>query len=743
MWYTFPQNKDEQEEVLGFFGEFLEGYIDDHDEVVEIQQNLEELMAVFNGERPFDAESAYDKLYSVYSDIVGDEESKEKLWGTSQKSLEDFKKDFSKAWKPMSYIVLTGDLLQNKLSEEKRDAFLEVFDALQSGNKMVGPDMWNVAEKLSKVLTGDNEDLESNISALEETLGNGDNAHDIFLGVQSNPSAYINNRYQLLRQFANGEAKSIRAYMPFYDTIDKIKAGKPAPEDGVKKIDEIMRDEGLQDMRKRLKEALDQPDYDPVYSKIGEVHRNIIKNIEKGQKTANNYISDAAERGPRYKPAFSYYVDKSYANARKNLSHQLGQLPTEYNAVMEENRTLLQDIQNKLQNDPDFADYAASQGDHFNDKLAQFKEALQNLQKQTETFVPSLDKEAVKDYTQAWDNYTTLLNNNRKRLQQEHDDQWERDSQFSKQEAALNKKASALEKQKNGIDIMTKEQLDQLLQAKKQLDQDRKELREKTLALFKKQDKTIAETLPEILKTVRNADEQLETMHEEKKTVAFTEEQIEEIKNNYQNGTDSLKALNDEYASYFQNVAKNYDRAVASLTEARENFPKLQEVFRAAGDISDKGIFGKKKTPEIFTNTMNAVGEYLEDRTNNAKAQKAYDACRAYVDEYMKADMSGLKSGSTAGNTRRQAVVKMLELMDTLPEFESMTMQPENEWVVVNKDDINNGKIAKSAKKYTKLDFNKLEASLAKHSTKQKHQERSAFSDIDNLVSKRKGNVMK
>ena len=742
MWYTFPQDKDAQEEVLGFFGEFLEGYIDDHNEVVKTQQNLEELMAVFNGERPFDAESAYDKLYSVYSEIVGDEESKEELWGTSQKSLEDFKKDFTEAWKPMSYIVLTGDILGvNNLSEEKRDAFLDVFDALQSGNKMVGPDMWNIAKKLSVVVTSDDKYLESKISELEKALGNEDNAHDIFIGVKGNPSAYIQNRYQLLRQFANGEAKSIRAYMPFYDTIDKIKAGKPAPEDGVKKVDEIMRDEGLQDMRKRLKEALDQPDHDPVYSKIGDVHRNIIKNVEKAQKTANNYISDAAERGPRYKPAFSYYVDKSYANARKNLSYQLGQLPTEYNAAMEKNRTLLQDIQNKLQNDPDFSDYAASQGDHFNDKLAQFKEALQNLQKQT--LVPSLDKDAVKDYTQAWDNYTTLLDNNRKRLQQEYDDQWKRDDQFSKQEAALDKRARALEKQKNGIDIMTKEQLDQLLQAKKQLDQDRKELREKTLALFKKQDKTIAETLPEILKTVRNADEQLETMHEEKKTVAFTEEQIEAIKNNYQNGMDSLKALNDEYAPYFQNVAKNYDRAVASLMEARENFPKLQEVFHAAGDISDKGIFGKKKAPEIFTNTMNAVGEYLEDRTNNAKAQKAYDACRAYVDEYMKADMSGLKSGSTAGNTRRQAVVKMLELMDTLPEFESMTMQPENEWVVVNKDDINNGKIAKSAKKYTKLDFNKLEASLAKHSTKQKNQEKSAFSDIDNLVNKRKGNVMK
>ena len=147
--------------------------------------------------------------------------------------------------------------------------------------------------------------------------------------------------------------------------------------------------------------------------------------------------------------------------------------------------------------------------------------------------------------------------------------------------------------------------------------------------------------------------------------------------------------------------------------------------------------------PQVFTDVRVAVKDYLDNRDDQEKAKKAYDECRNYMQTYMKADKSGMKSGSKNENTRHQSVVRMLELMDQLPEFATFTEKeaPKEKnvsgWENLEKDDV-----VKDT--HTKLNFQELEHSLAKHSTSKKaksqdpEKQKKAFSDLNRRIEKTK-----
>lgn len=719
MWYTFPQDKETQKQALDFFGETLyDGYYTE-----EVRQSLEELMEVYTGARPFDPEVAYEKLYTIYSEMdMGDMESKEEFFAEKQYKAKDFQKDFQEMWKDMSYNALTNG---NKLLKSRRDEFLQVFDELHASQKMSDQDIAKTAEILHKVFTAPNDDkyLRDNITELEKFLGNKQNADDIYLGVRYSEAGrewYVRNRMQLFRQFAQGDFEDIRAYTPFYDTMDKIRAGKAAPEDEVKKVDAAMHDESLQDMRKRVKEAF-VPQLDPVYGEIIDQDRSNAKALEDALSTAKERIEKETAREERDKNRFFQDATQSFEDAVQNLPSQQKRAAEEYNDMLRQNQKVLQDIKKKIHDDPDIADYE----DKLTDELAKFEQAL-NAQLEKNP-IPKLDEAAKNDYAQKWEEYKDALKQGIRSLQQEKKQWGAAYDQFHQKEQELDKAEKALSKK--NVDLMTKEQLEQLLQDKAKLDQDRKALFAESLAQSKSRKASIDALFSTVLQNVKQTEESLDAL-KRNSNVSFNQEQLETVSRNYQAGKESLKALNDKYGKYFGDVTKNYDAVLAAMERDKENRQKMKDVLEAAGDINKKGFFGQKKNPKIFTDTMGAVGEYLNDTTNLQKAKNAYDACRKYVSSYMKSDQSGLKSGSKAGNTRRQTVVRMLELMDALPEFQNLVERSAGEkddWVVMEKSE-----------KYTKLDFKKLEASLAKHSTKQKHQERSAFSDIDKLVSKKK-----
>ena len=719
MWMTLPQSKEEQKQALDFFGEAFEN--DSYTE--EVRQNLEELMEVYAGARPFDPDAAYEKLYTIYSEMdMGDVDDKEEFLADKKNDLKGFQKDFLEAWKTMSYKALTYG---SEPETNERDDFLKVFEELHESKRMSDQEIANTAFTMDRLLTsvGDKRALEDGIAELEESLGNRQNAGEIYLGVRDGAGRvmqYLRNRLQLFHQFATGDAEDIRAYTPFYDTMDKIRAGKVAPEDEVKKVDAAMHDESLQDMRKHVKEAF-APQLDPVYGEIIDQDRSNAKALEDALSTVKERIEKETAREERDKNRFFQDATQSFEDAVQNLPSQQKRAAEEYNDMLRQNQKVLQDIKKKIQDDPDIADYE----DKLTDELAKFEQAF-NAQLEKNP-IPKLDEAAKNDYAQKWEGYKDALKQGLRSLQQEKKQWGAAYDQFHQKERELDKAEKALSKK--NVDLMTQEQLEQLLQDKAKLDQDRKALFAESLAQSKSRKASIDALFSTVLQNVKQTGEQLDAL-KKNSNVTFNQEDLETVSRNYQAGKESLKALNDQYGKYFEDVTKNYDGAIAGMQRDEANRQKMRDIFEAAGDINKKGFFGQRKNPKIFTDTMSAVGEYLNDKTNLQKAKQAYAACRTYVKSYMKSDQSGLKSGSTAGNTRRQTVVRMLELMDALPEFQNLVERSAGEkddWVVMEKSE-----------KYTKLDFKKLEASLAKHSTKQKHQERSAFSDIDKLVSKKK-----
>lgn len=729
MWYTVPQDKEEQKQAFALFNESFEAdtYTD------EVRQNMETLLEVYNGERPFDAASDYDKLFTVYYEMgLTNAMDREALFG-EKNSLKDFKKDFLEAWRSISYnaLAFTSGI---EFTKSVRDECLEAFDALHASKKMPDQEITNFARNMNLVLdSGEKQYVRDGIKEIENTLGNRQNADEIVLGVRDSEDSryrYVKNRLQLLRQFADGDVQELRAYMPFYDTLDKIRAGKAAPEDAVKKASEAMHDAGLQDIRKRVTEAFAQNAPDPVHEKIRSIDNDNDKAIQNALNTAKVRFKEAVAKEERRKDGFFQYATQSYDRELKYLPGRVKQM-SEYETMLQENQKILQDIKAKLQSDPDIANYE----EQLNDKVAEFEQALND--EIANNKVPKLDVEAQNSYVQAWTEYKNVINQGYIRLKQEEKKLSAEYNQYGARERELDQKQEALVRQSKNLDVMTKEQMEQLLQDKAKLDLERKAMRENTLVVCENRKKSIDALLAPLAQKVEQAEDAL-APRIKKRDVEFTPEQLETIGNNYQTGKDSLKALNEKYATYFQDVTKRYDHVVEGMKRSGESRQKLQEVYEAAGDITrKKGFFGRdKKNPKIFNDTMRAVGEYLQDSKDLNKAKNAYDACRTYVANYMKADQSGLKSGSTAGNTRRQTVVRMLELMEEIPEFNSLTERVQDDWVVVESNTQNNKKNV--TEKYTKLDYKKLEQSLAKHATKQKHQEKNAFADIDKLINKKK-----
>ncbi len=717
MWYTFPSDKKEQQHCIDSINDQLH-QVDDED---DIQNDLENLADIYSGEKPFDAKSAYDMLYHVYSAMdLTDEKSKEELFGNKD-SLEAFQENFLEAWKRLSYIVLTNG--SDFTYPEERDKFLKVYDQLHENNKMEENSIQQLAQDFQYLLN-DVGDLRDNLTKIEESLGNAHNADDIYLGIEGKKfpkSQYIENRLQLLQQFAQGDVTDIKAYLPFYGSAENIRLKKESSPEEVKKVAANMKDESLMKLREDIRTSWENQKPDPNYQKLSKASVNNDAILF----DAINKIDGFKNKEEEYKTKFFDTLQESCDKAKELFPHQILKTATEYDAILKENQDLFEDIQRKIQADPEIAEYE----EPMKDMLQGFKTGIDHQAAKAQ--FSSLYEVAKDEYTKALTQYKKSLNQPLSVLDQKHKEILAEDRKYNQENRKLQEKEDHLIHQRESLDLLSKDQLEQHLKDKKEMDQGFKELHESALPVQAARKVSLTNLTT---KAVQKGTEIANDFAATKKTIAdsFTPERLEK---SYQEIIDNLKAYNERYTTYFRDVEKRY----AQVLKDRQS---LNEVFEASKDIAKKkGFFSiTKKNPKIFTDTMNSMEAYIQDRKNPKKAAAAYDACRNYVASYMKSDHSGLKSGNADGNTRRQAVVRMLELMDKLPEFQKFIdsgKEKKNDWQLV--DD-------KHPAQYTKLNYKQLEASLAKHSSKPKKsaknapgpQKNSAFNDIDKLISKRK-----
>lgn len=718
MWYTFPSDKNE----LNNFIDSINKYIQEFDEYVDIKETFENLAAIYSEEKPFNAESAYEMLYRIYLAMdIDDGKDKSELFGKKD-SLEAFKVDFLEAWKKISYIVLTNG--NNIAYSDERDKYLKIYDELHDNKKMEDNDIQKIAQNIDHLFDdGDDNDLRDNITALETSLDNQNNADNIYLEVRDSKQLkkqYITNRLQLFHQFATSDVSDIKAYIPFYGRIEDIKAKKVVSPEEVKEVAENIRNEALNSLRKQVNDLWESQEYDSTVHKISEISANYTVGLS---ESMNDIESDIAKE-KRLKPEFFNDLAKSQAEAEKIFPEHIEDQVREFNTILGKNQKLFDDVKYRILSVPDIADYEKPMVD-----------MLHKLENETERQADkvkfsNLYEEAEKKYTAALNQYSESLNKQHNILNQKYDENIAEEVNYEHKLEPLYQIEKDLNNQKNVLDLLPKDKLEKLIEDKGKLEQDFKKVRSEELPLREARKGEIDNLTDTVQQNVERIKKDF-TDIKKKISNTFTPEELE---NHYKDAIHSQKAINEKYTAYFQDVEKRY----AQVCAARQS---LNEVFEAAGDITKKkGFFSiQKKNPKIFTDTMDAVDAYIKDRKNPKKIEAAYDACRKYVASYMKSDQSGLKSGNTDGNTRRQTIVRMLELMDKLPEFQKLVASDrkiENDWTVVD---------SKDTSKYTKLNYKQLEESLKKHATKPKKSgkgaqkpEKSAFYDIDKLVNKRK-----
>lgn len=235
--------------------------------------------------------------------------------------------------------------------------------------------------------------------------------------------------------------------------------------------------------------------------------------------------------------------------------------------------------------------------------------------------------------------------------------------------------------------------------------------------------------------------------------------------------TKTHKAVLDKQAQINQNLANEkatYDKITGKFIEAGRKHEELlgklkvkqhedairreiKEAFDAVKDSKDRGIGSHEK----FNNFKAAMQHYLEAHPDghpneNLSAEdaknlrdSAYQSCIEYVNRHLKTS-KGLQSlghqGTNEGALRKQGTVRILELMNELPEFkDKFELKQDAPQVEENapaaKADANNDK-------RVKLNFNQLKESLGKNSktvkTKKKEDfSKNAYADLNAEISKK------
>lgn len=178
-----------------------------------------------------------------------------------------------------------------------------------------------------------------------------------------------------------------------------------------------------------------------------------------------------------------------------------------------------------------------------------------------------------------------------------------------------------------------------------------------------------------------------------------------------------------------------------------QNRAELETVFGGISDTELSRKWFRKRDDTVFQNMKAAVTDYLQNG-GEKKAAKAYEECRNYLAGWME-DYGKVKDGSKTENIRNQGVVRMLELMEEMPDFQSSLkiidtrkhIHPDDvggDWdIVENKKD---------ASRYKRINFQALEKSLAEHSTESKQAARhvgnngnsKSFTDLDKRIAEKK-----
>ncbi len=465
----------------------------------------------------------------------------------------------------------------------------------------------------------------------------------------------------------------------------------------------------------------------------------VMKALEENDERYGNATLAMGENRGKELKAFAEAVEKSQKEIEKKLDAKLDGVQTEYDQTLKIHRRVESKIDGYLVKYPDLVNYDPN----IQKKIDNYKKNLANFVVKKPEY-DRVDQKAFKEFKTQWYGYMERVNNGFHEAKRMLDQMPKLTESLKNQRQKLAEDQKELDERRKDFANLTKEQKQELVQAQEKLNKQMKALQEKQ----KQANRQVLERVENNKKQLA-ADQKKIDARMKKPDVAFEDGYETVMLNEYVDrknlANQRLKYLYDDFKHYFERLMKQknaHDQEQREILKRRE---EMEDILEAVSNLPAKEHWYKSapKETQVFTDVRIAVKDYLDDRGNQEKAKKAYDECRNYMKTYMKEDRSGMKSGSKTENTRHQSVVRMLELMDQLPEFEAFTEKeaPKSKnvfgWENLERDDVVNDT-------YTKLNFQELENSLAKHATSKKvksqdpKKQKKAFANLNRRIEKTK-----
>ena len=169
---------------------------------------------------------------------------------------------------------------------------------------------------------------------------------------------------------------------------------------------------------------------------------------------------------------------------------------------------------------------------------------------------------------------------------------------------------------------------------------------------------------------------------------------------------ENLKADYDK-TQYARRCAAKNEKIAAEKHKDISN--KLKDICEAMNSVKKTSLLGNTQK---YTDMVNAIKDYCEKKVN---ANQALEACQDYLKQSLKADGTLKNMGSAAGKIRKQACVRMMELLETAVDQKDTSVKKDAVDAAPAQKDKKDNTTKKEVQK-DKIDFETLKASLASKS---------------------------
>lgn len=682
------------------------------------RNNIKDLAFAYNDMiligQPGKLDQLYDMMYQVYedADILSIEDTKENLF-PGKHTPQTFQEDVEKLCRILDNRELFRDVEINDLNENTL-SILELGDALKSKKHFSDEQVkdfehyliWmsreNVDELYQEIPSSD--PLTHAEMALGNSRANGAQLSVALMNKEFHAADYVKSRVDMLQQFVDSEFDSLEEFFPVYDPRTYDPAKKP----DIEAMTEAKHQKDAEAKRVEHQKELEAKhaafqnaakERDALQAKVVKAYGETEASVTAAEKLLQQIEASRRETlTPENRKNFAGEMERYQSVWESDRRSEIG-VPHGLNEAKELANKLAGHMQRVIQAYPN----ADTQG--LQQKRTEFVNRMRELNAAPE--LPKLDVEAMQEYdayTKKFDQATTETS---QKLQSRIEEVKNELETIKKAQEEILKQQEALSKA-DFFGDMEKLQAEQELlnEQQKSLTDRGQQLRDTLKAEVQAYDKQFSAAKSDL--NIAKDD----TLH-----LFFDTDRKHEVERNAFNtlnhNADQMRAACQE--------AKNYeDEAFMRLREP-ELRAEMETAFYGISDTKAKrtGFFKqKRKDDTAFQNMKAAVEEYFQNG-GEANAEKAYGECRNYLSGWMKQD-GKLKNGSDTENTRNQGVVRMLELMEKMPDFQKcVDKKPANAefdgWEMV--DDAQN---FNENRGYSKLNFKALEDSLEKHAAKEK-----------------------